>query len=384
MVTASPVVTIDVHPPAAGANTAADFVFAVDASVTTTCSVDGGAFVPCDGSLSLRSLAVGEHKLVVRATDTSGNSAEKTFSWEVTRPTVVFTAKPSGESDDTATFVWRSDSANVQFTCSLDGAAPTTCSSPYTVANLNDGPHSFVVSAGPAESVIASWTSRKNVPLPSILISAKITPTDLLGRPKLFKQSTDVPRSSGPFTRKLDVTLHVPTPDGVTRILISNYPDFRDEHEFAPASDEQYDWRLLAGPSGERPVYIRYDDAPGAPFGQASIVLDQELPGLKPVPWKSLRATQSTARRTGARRTIVCGGAPRRWLKLPGADRFSGLNALQIARDPKHPCAWRPYLPTISYRLRGTTLYLRIEDRVGNISRWYRIHVPNRRAARHR
>jgi hypothetical protein len=81
---------------------------------------------------------------------------------------------------------------------------------------------------------------------------------------------------------------------------------------------------------------------------------------------------------------VHCGAAPRRWLKLPGVDGFSGLNALQIASDRKHPCRWRPFLPSISYRLRGTTIYLRIEDRVGNISPWYPIRVPAGGTARPR
>jgi hypothetical protein len=52
-----------------------------------------------------------------------------------------------------------------------------------------------------------------------------------------------------------------------------------------------------------------------------------------------------------------------------------GLNAVQIASDPAHPCGWRPYLPTISYRVPGHVLYVRIEDRVGNVSAWYRLKI---------
>jgi hypothetical protein len=305
-----PALTIDVHPAATSADASPEFTFHVDPSVTTTCSVDGGAFAPCSGTLSLHDLGVGDHTLVIRATDTAGASADETFSWRIAAPTVVSPAPPG------------------------------------------------------------------RIPIPSVLITPKITATDLLGRPKLFAQSTDAPHSSGPFTRKLDVTLHVPTPDGVTRVFISNYPDFRDVQVFAPAPDEEYDWQLLAGPSGDRPVYIRYDDAPDAPVGEATIVLDQELPVLKPAPLKRASTLKRKLARKASHRMVYCGGAPRRWLRLPGIDGFSGLNALQIARDPKHPCEWRPFLPAISYRLRGTTIYLRIEDRVGNISPWYKIRVP--------
>jgi hypothetical protein len=46
---------------------------------------------------------------------------------------------------------------------------------------------------------------------------------------------------------------------------------------------------------------------------------------------------------------------------------------MQIASDPKHPCAWRPYLSTVSYRLPGKVVSVRIEDRVGNIGPWVRV-----------
>ena len=202
----------------------------------------------------------------------------------------------------------------------------------------------------------------------------------MLGRPQPFKQSLDAPHSLGPFTRKLQVKLHIPTPvaddlQEVDYVYISNFSDFRNTQRFPVAADEQYDWELLAGPSGDRPVYIRFADTPDAPVGEATIVLDQELPTLAPRPLAARAAARSAAitRSAAAFGTIYCGAAPRRWLQLPGADGFSGLNAVQIASDPAHPCAWRPYLPTLSYRLPGKAVYIRIEDRVGNISAWYRV-----------
>ena len=89
-----------------------------------------------------------------------------------------------------------------------------------------------------------------------------------------------------------------------------------------------------------------------------------------------MRRGQKTSRKLkafAAAHPIYCGAARRRWLRIPGVDGFSGLNAVQIATNIRHPCGWRPYLPTISYRAPGKVIYLRIEDRVGNISRWYRV-----------
>jgi hypothetical protein len=163
----------------------------------------------------------------------------------------------------------------------------------------------------------------------------------------------------------------------VDHVTISNFADFHSRQRFVIAADELYDWELLAGPSGDRPDYIRFEDTPDAPVGAATIVLDQELPTLKPKPMTGRAAARNpvVVRTAAAYGTIYCGAAPRRWLQLPGADGFSGLNAVQIASNPAHPCGWRPYLPTISYRVPGHVLYVRIEDRVGNVSAWYRIKV---------
>jgi hypothetical protein len=43
------------------------------------------------------------------------------------------------------------------------------------------------------------------------------------------------------------------------------------------------------------------------------------------------------------------------------------------ASDPQHPCALRPFLPEFSYRLRSRIVYVRVVDRVGKVSDWYRL-----------
>jgi hypothetical protein len=58
---------------------------------------------------------------------------------------------------------------------------------------------------------------------------------------------------------------------------------------------------------------------------------------------------------------------------IGGADQFSGLNAVQLASDTAHPCAWRPFLPAFTYRLPSRVVYVRVADRVGNVSDWYRV-----------
>ena len=135
-------------------------------------------------------------------------------------------------------------------------------------------------------SSTVTWTvQRRATPPPaSVVILPKIKATDMEGRPQPFKQAADVARSKGPFTRKVNVELRIPTPPdvGSDLVYVSNYEDFRDVRVFPIAADELYDWNLLEGPSGDRPVWMRFSDDPDAAVGRATIVLDQELPVLKP------------------------------------------------------------------------------------------------------
>lgn len=383
--TTAPTVVID-GPASPTVDSVALLALTASETATFTCSLDGAAFAACTSPFTTGELAAGDHALTVRATDTAGNTGEATHRWTIVAPTVSFTTRPDDPSDDSVTFAW-SSTGTPTYTCTLDDGTPSACASPLTVSGLVDGAHVFTVEAviGHVLSGTSTvrWTSKKHIPRPDVRIIPKISPTDMLGRPQPFMQSVDAPHSLGPFTRRLQVKLHIPTPTGddieVDGVYISNYSDFHEQRRFAIAADELYDWELLAGPSGDRPVYIRFGDSPDAPVGQATIVLDQELPTLAPTPIAARTAARSIvlAKTVAADGTIYCGAAPRRWLRLPGADGFSGLNALQIASDPSHPCAWRPYLPTISYRLPGRVIYVRIEDRVGNVSDWYRLRTSN-------
>lgn len=81
---------------------------------------------------------------------------------DTTAPTVTLEGPPSRTKQRDATFVFTA-SEEASFTCSLDGATATPCSSPTTVTGLARGDHSFVVvatdlagnSSAPAEW---SWT----------------------------------------------------------------------------------------------------------------------------------------------------------------------------------------------------------------------------------
>jgi hypothetical protein len=378
---AAPVVTFTAQPDPTTSSTGASFIFAAGETVSFQCSLDGAVFAACASPVSVAGLDAGSHKLVVRATDGAANVSQTTYAWTSAAPVIAFSIRPEDPSEENVSFAWSSTGSGVSFTCKLDARAAAPCGSTASYSDLADGPHTFTVTAtgGLTGSAAFGWTvQRRQAARPaSVVIIPTINPTDLLGRPQGFRQSSDGAHSAGPFTRTLRVKLHIPTPkEGADEVLISNYADFREQSLYAVAADELYDWTLLAGPSGDRKVYIRFDDAPDAPVGDATIVLDQELPELKPAYLRSGKRIAVAARKQTQSAAKYCGSRGRRWIDLRGADGFSGLNAVQVASDPNHPCAWRPFLPTLSYRLPGAVVYLRIEDRVGNISRWYRLKTP--------
>lgn len=91
----------------------------------------------------------------VTATDAAGNvstnSATKTFTVDVTGPTVTFTAPtgtvgPSGNATFTVTDA-KSGVNTSQTKCKVDGGSYTSCSSPYAYSGLSDGAHTITVSA---------------------------------------------------------------------------------------------------------------------------------------------------------------------------------------------------------------------------------------------
>ena len=379
-----PTVTLTKHPDSATTDTAASFGFAADMDATFTCSLDDGPFEACTSPFVVSGLAPGEHRFLVRARSATGAIGSTSFSWRILAlPDLVFTLTPPADSLPDVAVGWRSGTEGVSFTCSLDSAAFTPCASSVILSDLDEGAHTFTVRAtapnGAVRSAAVTWTVRRRPARPpaDVTIIPKISPTDMLGRPQTFRETQDRARSKGPFTRRLSVKLRVPTPANLESnvVYISNYDDFRDQRVFPIANDELYDWELRRGRSGDRIVYIRFSDEPDAAVGAATIVLDQELPRLTPaflgigpkLPGRRLAAAASAPK---------CGGPRRRWLFIGGRDGFSGLNAVQIASDPDHPCSWRPFLRSFSYRLRGRVIYVRIEDRVGNISKWYRVVTP--------
>ncbi len=116
------------------------------------CRFDTAAFAPCTSPHTASGLAEGAHSFEVRTTDPANNTdptpAIRSFAVDRTPPETSITSGPSGPtSDDTPSFEFSSSEAGSSFACRVDGGEFAPCTSPYTTAVLDGGPHSFEVAA---------------------------------------------------------------------------------------------------------------------------------------------------------------------------------------------------------------------------------------------
>jgi hypothetical protein len=107
------------------------------------CSLDDGPFAPCSSPRVYRGLAAGAHTLCVAAT---ADVQPVCHSWTIVSPgqpvASILSVSTAGR---TATVSFTADQPATRFTCSLDGAAYRSCSSPLTYRGLALGSHTVRV-----------------------------------------------------------------------------------------------------------------------------------------------------------------------------------------------------------------------------------------------
>ena len=150
--TAAPDTTIVSGPPATDPSATAVFDFSsTEAGSTFECSLDGAAFAPCSDPATFGSLTAGMHTLQVRAKDAAGNvdatPASQTWTVLPQLDTTIVSGPPALTNVAAAPFDFSSNTANVTYECSLDGAAFAPCTDPVTLMGLPDGMHSLRVRA---------------------------------------------------------------------------------------------------------------------------------------------------------------------------------------------------------------------------------------------
>jgi large repetitive protein len=177
--TTPPDTTLVSGPTGTVSSSTATFVVSSEPGATFRCNLDGAGFVPCPASSTWPGLADGSHTLVIQAVDAAGNvdPTPLTQVWTVASqdPDTTLTVVPPALTNSTTARAEFTGSG-VGFECSLDGAAWTTCTSPFvTTGTLADGLHVLLVravnSGGRSDPTPArtSWTVDTSVPAAPVI-----------------------------------------------------------------------------------------------------------------------------------------------------------------------------------------------------------------------
>jgi hypothetical protein len=148
----APNTTIVSGPPKLTNDPRATFAFvSTEESSSFECSIDAGAFVPCESPWTSGVLSEGMHTFLVRATDEAENpdkSAAKAKPWtvDITPPNTTITP-PKSTTSPTVKFKFTATEKKCTFECSLDGAGFTSCKSSQSYTGLGAGEHTLRVRA---------------------------------------------------------------------------------------------------------------------------------------------------------------------------------------------------------------------------------------------
>jgi len=140
-------------PPALDNSVMVRFTFdSNERNVVFDCSLDGAAYTLCVSDADVGPVGDGAHSFAVRARDRAGNvdSSPSIHAWNVdtsTPDTQLLTGPAAASGSTSASFTFGSFDAGggATFQCSTDGGAMADCTSPYELANLTEGPHTFAV-----------------------------------------------------------------------------------------------------------------------------------------------------------------------------------------------------------------------------------------------
>ena len=173
-----PVATITASPASPTNQTTASFSFmSSQAGSTFSCKLDAGPSGACTNPQSYSGLAAGSHTFTVTAVDPAGNaSTPASYTWtiDLTALLVTITASPANPSNQTtASFSFSASTAGSTFSCTLDAAAATACTSPQSYTGLAAGNHAFSVTATDPTGKVSSpasftWTIDLTPPVVSI------------------------------------------------------------------------------------------------------------------------------------------------------------------------------------------------------------------------
>ena len=178
----APSITLISGPPATTNSSSATVAFSVDDDwATLTCSLDGGAAVPCTQPFHATGLADGSHTVVITATDPAGNTGTLTHSWTVvsdtTAPVIGSISGPGSSTSTSATVTWTVDDPTATVACTLNGVSTSCSRTSWSASGLSPQSYDLVITAtdpyGNSSNGYFSWTVQSP---PSTTISFTATP----------------------------------------------------------------------------------------------------------------------------------------------------------------------------------------------------------------
>lgn len=177
--TTAPSIVINTGPSGWTNNNAPQFTFTAALGATVTrCSLDGSAFALCSSPFNTGTLSEAEHNFTVRAYDAAGNfaPASRTFTVDTIAPTVSFTGGPNGPTNvTTPTFQFTTTGGATSTSCSLNGGAFTSCTSPFTTGVLGEGSYTLAVRATDAALNSATTTPPRSFSIDTSAPTVEIT-----------------------------------------------------------------------------------------------------------------------------------------------------------------------------------------------------------------
>ncbi|MBN1372403.1 MAG: hypothetical protein JW987_10740, partial [Anaerolineaceae bacterium] len=130
------------------------------------CSLDSAAFAACTSPLDLGPLPAGSHTFSVYAIDEANNpdASPATYTWfiDTTPPDIVITSGPADPTNETSgQIIFTNSDSTATLSCLLDSQSQSTCSSPFNLSDLDEGEHTFTITAtdpaGNTDSASHSW-----------------------------------------------------------------------------------------------------------------------------------------------------------------------------------------------------------------------------------
>jgi len=338
--------------------------------VSFECSLDGGPWTGCGGTISsgvlqsqLTGLSDGSHTLAARSIhpEFGADPSPGTLTWTVdtqSPPTASLSPEPSIASTGQQVILDASaSSAQLDGTIvsyEFDPQGDGTFTNPSGSPTLN---HTYS-SKGTYDATVRVTNQNGIEATASVPVTVRLAPPD----GPLGISIND----GAKFTNDPHVLIYPVWPELAQSLLISNDGGFKPSG--SPGVAETVPWTLDSAGSERIPktVYVRFQGGDsGRETYQDDIILDQTAPVLSRAISDCCAAGASSVSARGHRARITR-------IRLRAHDRTSGVRFVQTAVKKKRPAKKTRYRSRITVH-GAVPKFVRVQDRAGNFSRWKKI-----------